>query len=268
VRSSAFSFCEVYFALTSIRPFFSRPYILCVMSLVYPSAIRLAEPSGSRAPLPLVFPSRIVVHPISFSAGYAPPPTPLVLSSPSVQLVFPQSEMPPRITVGGLSEAVLPLSPKRQRRRASFVPVVAPVLDSMRFPPEWGPKLRAFASSAPFGSFESSSLFRDAAEGLTFAVFVRDRPSWPRLTSGFRLAQQLDDDAAHFAAQHHVMLALGRRSVLRYEEWFYANVHLMISPDPYHIVSGDVLAALVRAIAAASAQARGESDADAPALRF
>ncbi len=103
-------------------------------------------------------------------------------------------------------------------------------------------------------------MLKDASEGLRFALFVRDRP-WPRLASGFLAEQQLDEEASFFAAQHHSMLSQARCAVSRYERYYSEFSHLMVSPDPYDTVSGDVIAALIRSASSAAASARGEADA-------
>lgn len=165
-----------------------------------------------------------------------------------------------------LGSVVSPSAPKRRRSLVGpDILSVAP--ESVDCDPLWGPRLRDFVCLSPLGSFQRSEFLKDAREGFAFAVFVRDRP-WPRQPTGFLLEQQLDADATFFAAQHFGMVSSARRSISRYEEHYRANVHLMRFPDPYRVVSADVLEACVRNISAAAVVARGAADAGCSGSAF
>lgn len=71
----------------------------------------------------------------------------------------------------------------------------------------------------------------------------------------------MDVDASFYAAQHYGMVSLARRSIVRYEAFYARNVALMRFSDPYHLVSGDVIAAFIHDVSAAAKVARGDADA-------
>ena len=121
----------------------------------------------------------------------------------------------------------------------------APSAPVSEFDPDWGPRVCEFVSSSPVGSFQRLEFVKDAREGVRFARFVLDRP-WPRAPSGFLDVQQLDVDAAFYAAQHCGSVSLARRSFVRYEAFCVANAHRLRSPDPYQSVSADVIAEFLR----------------------
>ena len=118
--------------------------------------------------------------------------------------------------------------------------------------------LRFFGS---VGAYSVGELLADAREGFLFALFVRDRPSWPRPQSGFRVSSSLDVDATFFASQGSGMVGAARRAAVRYESYFEAHKHLMRSAHPYDLVSGDVIASWLKEVAGASGAARGAADA-------
>ena len=117
-----------------------------------------------------------------------------------------------------------------------------------------------FVSSSPVGSFQRLEFVKDAREGVRFARFVLDRP-WPRAPSGFLDVQQLDVDAAFYAAQHCGSVSHARRSIVRYEAFCVANAHRLRSPDPYQSVSVDVIAEFLRGVSASAGRVRGTADA-------
>lgn len=110
------------------------------------------------------------------------------------------------------------------------------------------------------GSFQRLEFVKDAREGVRFARFVLDRP-WPRAPSGFLDVQQLDVDAAFYAAQHCGSVSHARRSIVRYEAFCVANAHRLRSPDPYQSVSVDVIAEFLRDVSASAGRVRGTADA-------